>query len=86
MAKLRHIAMQVPNLQESASYYEKLFELDRVCDVESEYGNAVMLSDGTMNLYAPTFSGRYQGRQKRAGLGRIASHRFRRRRQGGSRR
>ena len=50
MAKLRHIAMQVPNLQESAAYYEKLFELDRVCDVESEYGNAVMLSDGTMNL------------------------------------
>jgi catechol 2,3-dioxygenase-like lactoylglutathione lyase family enzyme len=50
MAKLRHIAMQVPNLQESAAYYERLFELDRVCDVESEYGNAVMLSDGTMNL------------------------------------
>ena len=50
MAKLRHIAMQVPNLQESAAYYEKLFELDRVCDVESDYGNAVMLSDGTMNL------------------------------------
>ncbi|CAN0587086.1 unnamed protein product, partial [Laminaria digitata] len=35
MAKLRHIAMQVPNLQESAAYYEKLFDLDRVCDVES---------------------------------------------------
>ena len=50
MAKLRHIAMQVPDLQGSAEYYEKLFELDRVCDVESEYGNAVMLSDGTMNL------------------------------------
>ncbi len=50
MAKLRHIAMQVPNLQESAAYYEKLFDLDRVCDVESEYGNAIMLSDGTMNL------------------------------------
>ncbi len=50
MAKLRHIAMQVPNLQESASYYENLFDLDRVCDVETEYGNAVMLSDGTMNL------------------------------------
>jgi catechol 2,3-dioxygenase-like lactoylglutathione lyase family enzyme len=50
MAKLRHIAMQVPNLRESADYYENLFELDRVCDVESEYGNAIMLSDGTMNL------------------------------------
>ena len=50
MAKLRHIAMQVPNLQEASTYYEKLFELDRICDVESEYGNAVMLSDGTVNL------------------------------------
>ena len=50
MAKLRHIAMQVPNLEETAAYYEQLFELDRVCDVESEFGNAVMLSDGTMNL------------------------------------
>jgi|TARA_Y100000588_G_scaffold63863_1_gene63497 catechol 2,3-dioxygenase-like lactoylglutathione lyase family enzyme len=50
MAKLRHIAMQVPNLQESAAYYENLFDLDRVCDVETDYGNAVMLSDGTMNL------------------------------------
>ena len=50
MAKLRHSAMQGPDLQRSAEYYEKLFELDRVCDGESEYGNAVMLADGTMNL------------------------------------
>lgn len=50
MAKLRHIAMQVPNLQEAAAFYEKLFDLDRVHDVETEYGNAVMLSDGTVNL------------------------------------
>lgn len=50
MAKLRHIAMQVPNLQEAAAFYERIFELDRVRDVETEYGNAVMLSDGTVNL------------------------------------
>ena len=50
MAKLRHIAMQVPNLQEAAAFYERTFELDRVRDVETEYGNAVMLSDGTINL------------------------------------
>ncbi len=50
MAKLRHIAMQVPNLQEAAAFYEKLFDLDRVCDVETEFGDAVMLSDGTVNL------------------------------------
>lgn len=50
MAKLRHVAMQVPDVQAAAAFYEKLFELDRVHDVETEYGNAVMLSDGTMNL------------------------------------
>ncbi len=50
MAKLRHIAMQVPNLQEAAAFYEKLFDLDRVCDVETDLGDAVMLSDGTVNL------------------------------------
>lgn len=50
MGKLRHIAMQVPNLQEAAAFYERTFELDRVRDVETEYGNAVMLSDGTVNL------------------------------------
>ena len=59
MAKLRHIAMQVPNLEETA-YYEQLFELDRVCDVESEFGNAVMLSDGTMNLTLLHFPRRVQ--------------------------
>ena len=50
MAKLRHIAMQVPNLQEAARFYEATFDLDRVRDVETEYGDAVMLSDGTVNL------------------------------------
>ena len=50
MAKLRHIAMQVPNLQESAAFYEKVFEFDRVAEAESPIGNAIMLSDGTMNL------------------------------------
>lgn len=50
MAKLRHVAMQVPDVQKAAAFYEKLFDLDRVHDVETEYGNAVMLSDGTINL------------------------------------
>ena len=50
MAKLRHVALQVPNLQAAARFYEETFDLDRVRDVETEYGNAVMLSDGTVNL------------------------------------
>ena len=50
MAKLRHIAMQVPDLEESAAFYENVFGLDRVAEAESPIGNAVMLSDGLMNL------------------------------------
>jgi catechol 2,3-dioxygenase-like lactoylglutathione lyase family enzyme len=50
MAKLRHIAMQVPDLQKAAHFYESVFELKRVGEVESPVGNAISLSDGIMNL------------------------------------
>ncbi len=50
MGKLRHIAMQVPDLEKAAAFYEDVFDLDRVAEAESPIGNAVMLSDGVMNL------------------------------------
>jgi catechol 2,3-dioxygenase-like lactoylglutathione lyase family enzyme len=50
MAKLRHVAMQVPDLEKAAAFYEKCFELKRVVKAETEIGNAIMLSDGVMNL------------------------------------
>ena len=50
MAKLRHLALQVPDLQQAAAFYENTFELTRVAEVESPIGHAVMLSDGVMNL------------------------------------
>lgn len=50
VGKLRHIAMQVPDLEKAAAFYERVFELDRVSEAESPIGNAIMLSDGTMNL------------------------------------
>ncbi len=50
MAKLRHIAMQVPDLERSAGFYETVFGLERVAEAESPIGNAIMLSDGVMNL------------------------------------
>lgn len=50
MGKLRHIALQVPNLEEAAGFYEPVFDLDRVAEAESPVGNAIMLSDGTINL------------------------------------
>jgi catechol 2,3-dioxygenase-like lactoylglutathione lyase family enzyme len=50
MAKLRHIAIQVPDLEKAAAFYEKSLELTRVAEAESPIGNAIMLSDGIMNL------------------------------------
>lgn len=50
MAKLRHIAMQVPDLEKAATFYERVFSLERVHEAESPIGNAVMLTDGVMNL------------------------------------
>jgi catechol 2,3-dioxygenase-like lactoylglutathione lyase family enzyme len=50
MAKLRHIAMQVVNLESTAKFYQDAFELERVGEAESPIGNAIMLSDGVMNL------------------------------------
>src|SRR5580698_9994859 len=50
MAKLRHIAIQVPDLEKAAAFYEGVFELKRVNKVDSPIGNAIALSDGIVNL------------------------------------
>ena len=50
MAKLRHIAIQVPDLEKAASFYEGVFGLKRLKKVEAPIGNAISLSDGVMNL------------------------------------
>jgi catechol 2,3-dioxygenase-like lactoylglutathione lyase family enzyme len=50
MAKIRHIAIQVPDLEKAAAFYEGVFELKRVAKVEAPIGNAISLSDGVMNL------------------------------------
>ncbi len=46
MAKLRHVAVTVPNLEDAAKFYEKTFEMKRVF----ESTIAIMLSDGVMSL------------------------------------
>jgi len=46
MAKLRHIAMAVPDLEQAAAFYEKTFDLERVKQTKKR----IYLSDGTMNL------------------------------------
>jgi len=50
MSKLRHIAIQVPDLEKAAAFYEGVFGLRRLKKVEAPIGNAISLSDGTVNL------------------------------------
>ena len=50
MAKLRHIAMQVPDLEKAAEFYETVFDMERVAHGNTPFGNAVMLSDGVINM------------------------------------
>ena len=50
MAKLRHIAIQVPDLEKAAHFYETALEMTRVVKAETPIGNAIMLSDGVVNL------------------------------------
>jgi catechol 2,3-dioxygenase-like lactoylglutathione lyase family enzyme len=47
MAKLRHLALVVNDLEASARFYETVFEMSRAFE---EPGKAVYLSDGLMNL------------------------------------
>ena len=46
MGKLRHIAIAVPNADETARFYEQAFGMKRV----RESASAVMLTDGVMSL------------------------------------
>ncbi len=46
MAKLRHIAISVPDLKEAAKFYEDSFGMKRL----RENDIAINLSDGVMNV------------------------------------
>ena len=50
MAKLRHIAISVPGLEKSATFYEQAFSLKRVNFVVTPYRDGLSLSDGLITL------------------------------------
>lgn len=63
MAKLRHVAIQVPDLEVAAEFYTKALNMERVGEAESPIGDAVMLSDGTVNLTLLKFEEGQKGRR-----------------------
>ena len=57
MAKLRHFALAVRDLEKSAAFYENVFGLKRVGREDLEIGSGVYLSDGVINLALLSFKG-----------------------------
>ena len=57
MARLRHFAVVVRDLEKAAKFYEGVFELKR-CGAETlDFASAVYLSDGVINLALLTYRG-----------------------------
>jgi catechol 2,3-dioxygenase-like lactoylglutathione lyase family enzyme len=58
MAKLRHIAIVVRDLEKAAEFYEKVFELKRVGRDDLEFASGIYLSDGVVNLALLKYHGK----------------------------
>jgi catechol 2,3-dioxygenase-like lactoylglutathione lyase family enzyme len=50
MAKLRHIAITVPDPEKAAEFYMQAFGMHKVGETDWENAKGVYLSDGTINL------------------------------------
>ena len=57
MARLRHFAICVSDLEASARFYESVFELKRVGSETLDIGSAIYMSDGVINLALLKFKG-----------------------------
>ena len=58
MAKLRHIAIVVRDLEKAAQFYEQVFELKRVGQEVLDFASAIYLSDGVVNLALLNYVGK----------------------------
>jgi predicted enzyme related to lactoylglutathione lyase len=50
MARLRHFAIVVRDLEKAARFYESVFDLKRVGEETLDFASAIYLSDGVINL------------------------------------
>ncbi len=68
MAKLRHIAMSVPDPDATADFYCEAFDMKRVSDRESSLAKGVFVSDGVITLALLKFKTDEQGPRDYVGL------------------
>ena len=57
MARLRHFAVCVKDLDKAATFYETVFELKRIGREDLDIGSAIYMSDGVINLALLNFAG-----------------------------
>jgi catechol 2,3-dioxygenase-like lactoylglutathione lyase family enzyme len=57
MARLRHIAVCVKDLDKAAKFYSEVFEFKRIAREDLPIGSAVYMSDGVINLALLNFAG-----------------------------
>jgi catechol 2,3-dioxygenase-like lactoylglutathione lyase family enzyme len=58
MARLRHFAIVVRDLEKAAHFYESVFELKRVGQEVLDFASAIYLSDGVINLALLNYTGK----------------------------
>ena len=75
MARLRHIAVVVKDLEKAAEFYEKVFDLKRVGEEHLEMGSGIYLSDGVINLALLKYKGETGSGLKDPG-GFVGAHHF----------
>lgn len=75
MAKLRHIAVVVKDLEKAARFYEQAFGLKRVGEEHLEMGSGIYLSDGVVNLALLKYKGEAGSGLKDA-AGFVGAHHF----------
>ena len=56
MARLRHFAVCVNDLDKAAKFYETVFDLKRIAREDLDIGSAIYMSDGVINLALLNFS------------------------------
>src|SRR4029079_16183620 len=57
MARLRHIAVCVKDLDKAAAFYEKVFEFKKIGREDLDIGSAIDMSDGVINMALLNFKG-----------------------------
>ena len=75
MARLRHFAIVVRDLEKSAKFYEDVFELKRVGQETLDFAAAVYLSDGVINLALLNYFGE-RGSGLKDAKGFVGAHHF----------